>query len=540
MKLLSLFSGIGAFEKALDNLGIPYELVGYCEIDKWASMSYAAIHNVPEDMNLGDITKVDEKALPKDIDLVTYGFPCQDISLAGKQKGLFNEDGTQTRSGLFFEALRIIEETKPRIAIAENVKNLVGKKFKEQFKIVLDSLAAAGYNNYWKVLNAKDYGIPQNRERVFIVSIRKDIDTGRFEFPKGFPLELRLKDVLEEEVDEQYYCSSVLLNGFAEHRKKHSEKGNGFGAVVKDKDSIANTIPARYYKDGKECLIQEPFVTIDGDLVKIREATAQGYAEAVEGDTINLEQPNSKTRRGRVGKQVAQTLTTTPNQAVIEPMALDEQNGYIRKDGCVGTITTDGSSPKKNNRVIVWDGFNQRVRADQSCVGTITQNVGADLKRNGQGIIEMPCSTRGSQVASTIRSSIHKQGSRNITQNIENGLGYEGVIEPSLRIRKLTPRECFRLMGFDDNDFEKAEAVNSNTQLYKQAGNSIVVSVVAHIIAELIDCGVLYGPVAETSNFNTAPLRVVEIVATVTDDDVDALKAFFRSRGIPKTSYTIY
>ena len=499
MKLLSLFSGIGAFEKALDNLGIPYELVGYCEIDKWASKSYAAIHNVTEDMNLGDITKVDEKALPKGIDFVTYGFPCQDISLAGKQKGLFNEDGTQTRSGLFFEALRIIEETKPRIAIAENVKNLVGKKFKEQFKIVLDSLEAAGYNNYWKVLNAKDYGVPQNRERVFIVSIRKDIDTGRFEFPKGFPLELRLKDVLEEEVDEQYYCSSVLLNGFAEHRKKHSEKGNGFGAVVKDKDSIANTIPARYYKDGKECLIQEPFVTIDGDMVKIREATAQGFAEAVEGDSINLVQPNSTTRRGRVGKQIAQTLTTKPEQAVIEPMALDEQNGYIRKDGCVGTITTDGSSPKKNNRVIVWDGFNQRVRADQSCVGTITQNVGADLKRNGQGIIEN-----------------------------------------SLRIRKLTPRECFRLMGFDDNDFEKAEVVNSNTQLYKQAGNSIVVSVVAYILAELIDCGVLYGPVAEASNFNTAPLKMVEIVATVTDDDVDALKAFFRSRGIPKTSYTIY
>ena len=139
MKLVSLFSGIGAFEKALDNLKIPYELVGYCEIDKYASKSYSAIHNVPESMNLGDITKIDEKALPKDIDLITYGFPCQDISLAGKQKGLFNEDGTQTRSGLFFEALRIIEETKPKIAIAENVKNLLSKKFNAQFQIVLAS-----------------------------------------------------------------------------------------------------------------------------------------------------------------------------------------------------------------------------------------------------------------------------------------------------------------------------------------------------------------------------------------------------------------
>ena len=111
VKLLSLFSGIGAFEKALDNIGISYDLVGYCEIDKYASKSYSAIHGVSEDKNLWDVTKVNEKSLPKDIDLCTYGFPCQDISLAGKQKGLFNEDGTKTRSGLFFDALRIIEES---------------------------------------------------------------------------------------------------------------------------------------------------------------------------------------------------------------------------------------------------------------------------------------------------------------------------------------------------------------------------------------------------------------------------------------------
>ena len=211
MKVLSLFSGIGAFEKALDNLGVSSELVAFCEIDKYASKSYAAIHGVPESMNIGDITKVDEKKLPKDIDLITYGFPCQDISLAGKQKGLFNADGTQTRSGLFFEALRIIEETQPRVAIAENVKNLTSKKFAVQFKIVLDSLKAAGYNNYWKILNAKDYGIPQNRERVFIVSIRKDIDNGSFKFPEAFPLELRLKDMLEEEVDEKFYLSKRMI-----------------------------------------------------------------------------------------------------------------------------------------------------------------------------------------------------------------------------------------------------------------------------------------------------------------------------------------
>lgn len=122
IRYISLFSGIGAFEKALDNLGIPYELLAYCEVDKYASKAYSLLHHVPESMNLGDITKVDEKALPTDIDLLTYGFPCQDISIAGNKRGFVNEDGTKTRSGLFFDALRIIEHCKPKVAVAENVK----------------------------------------------------------------------------------------------------------------------------------------------------------------------------------------------------------------------------------------------------------------------------------------------------------------------------------------------------------------------------------------------------------------------------------
>ena len=242
MKLLSLFSGIGAFEKALDKLGIPYELVAFCEIDKYAAKSYQAIHGVPESMNLGDITKVDEKQLPKDIDLITYGFPCQDISIAGAQKGLFNADGTQTRSGLFFEALRIIEETQPRVAIAENVKNLTGKKFADQFRLVLESLEQAGYNNYWQVLNAKDFGIPQNRERVFIVSIRKDVDNGTFRFPEGFPLELRLKDVLEDEVDERYYLSDKAISGLDRRKLQNQRKGNGFGWNPTAGEGVATTL----------------------------------------------------------------------------------------------------------------------------------------------------------------------------------------------------------------------------------------------------------------------------------------------------------
>lgn len=281
MKVLSLFSGIGAFEKALDNLGVDYELAAYCEIDRYASRSYSAIHNVPESLNLGDITKVDEKALPKDLDLVTYGFPCQDISIAGRQKGLIDEDGNQTRSGLFFEALRIIEETQPRVAIAENVKNLTGQKFKTQFELVLKSLEDAGYSNYWKVLNLKDFGIPQNRERVFIVSIRKDIDNGTFTFPSGFPLELRLKDILEDQVDERYYLSKKMTDYVTA-----DVEGCGFGGDINPE--IARTISATVHKmhrAGMDNYVSDAYVRQIGNCcpTKTRDNPNQGRIYDTDG-----------------------------------------------------------------------------------------------------------------------------------------------------------------------------------------------------------------------------------------------------------------
>ena len=204
LRVLSLFSGIGAFEKALTNLGVDYELVGFCEIDKYAAQAYCAVHGVSEDLNLKDVRAIDTSKL-HDIDLITYGFPCQDISQAGKQKGFTDTDGNLTRSGLFFEALRIIKDLKPAYAIAENVKALTSKKFEREFEIVRSSLNEAGYNNYTKVLNASDFGIPQNRERVFIVSIRKDIDDYSFNFPAGGVLAKCLYDFLEHEVDESFY-----------------------------------------------------------------------------------------------------------------------------------------------------------------------------------------------------------------------------------------------------------------------------------------------------------------------------------------------
>ena len=488
MKVLSLFSGIGAFEKALDNLEIPYELVGFSEIDKYAVKSYCAIHGVDESMNLGDITKIDEKALPKNIDLITYGFPCQDISLAGKQKGLFNEDGTQTRSGLFFEALRIIEATKPRVAIAENVKNLTSKKFKEQFEIVLNSLEEAGYNNYWKVLNAKDYGIPQNRERVFIVSIRKDIDDGKFEFPESIPLELRLKDMLDADVDEKFYLSTKCIEGFIRHRDRHEAKGTGFKWEVRDPEGVASCLRANSalaptdntvaIDKGKPIQVGQMYGTdkepnpqagrvysADGisptmdtcsggnrmPKVLVREATKKGYAEAYEGDSINLEQPNSKTRMGRVGKQVSQTITTSPQQAVAVAI-----RGRYNADGQI----------EQNVEV-----------SDREYANALTTVQKDSLVAEPQ-IIEDFYKSRDERVYEEYSPSLRAD---------RTGL----KVKTMLRIRKLTPKECFRLMGFDDTDFKKAEKVNSNTQLYKQAGNSIVVDVLEALFKSLQKAGVI-------------------------------------------------
>ena len=160
LKLLSLFTGIGAFEKALENLGINYELVGFSEIDKFAIKSYCTIHNVPEYKNLGDVTKINIDELP-DFDIMTWGFPCQDISIAGRMRGI--QEGT--RSGLYYEGYKILKAKMPKYSIIENVKNLTSQRFKNQFDSILKDIKELGYTNYWQVLNAKDFGVPQNRER---------------------------------------------------------------------------------------------------------------------------------------------------------------------------------------------------------------------------------------------------------------------------------------------------------------------------------------------------------------------------------------
>lgn len=348
MKLLSLFSGIGAFEKALQNLRSAYELVGYCEIDPQASKSYAAIHEVQEALNYRDVTKIEEKKLPKDIDLITYGFPCQDISIAGKQKGLFEDDGTVTRSGLFFDALRIIKETRPRVAIAENVKNLTSSKFSEEFDIVLSSLAEAGYTNYWRVLKASDYGTPQTRERVFVVSIRNDVDKKCFKFPAP----CALKHTLAELAD------------------------------FREKDDLTEAFFWRYL-EVKDCF-----------------ATFEEFQEYIQ---------NLPTRYNAIH---------TKN---LDMYSFGEMNTITLLSGISGTLTC---------RNVV--NYNKKYLVDG-------------------------------------------------------------------RLFRPSPRMCFRLMGFDDADFEKAQAVVSDAYLYKQAGNSIVVPVAEKLLEEVFKA-VDFAPATQVTN----------------------------------------
>lgn len=561
LKLLSLFSGIGAFEKALKNLNINYDLIAYSEIDKYASKSYSAIHNVNESLNLGDITKVNEKELPKDIDLITYGFPCQDISLAGKQKGLFNEDGTQTRSGLFFDALRIIEEIQPKVAIAENVKNLVGKKFKSQFEIVLKSLEDAGYNQYWKILNSREFGIPQNRERVFIVSIRKDIDTEDFQFPQGFPLKLRLKDMLDDIVDEKYYISERMLRGFIEHNERHKEKGTGFIWKPRNLDGCASTLRANaslcptdntidvnemintkdiqsskkinmqklkdiklsgaYGRDfGSRGKLQDtdgicdtlvaamgtgggnvPIVVDDEyedkliqridvpQLVKIRkyEVNINKLCECLRyykqksnlsnnniANKLNIPQTKVEHwfRRDKhfaipdaeIWFSLKKLLDIETNEFDESIMTFEEKEGIYEKserhyfaDGIAPTLTSSSASAEK---IIISENDEPKIKV----IGNYSPS-----NHDASRIVDE------NGIASTV-----KENHGTVTATMHN-----------FRIRKLTPKECFRLQGFDDYSFSLAEKVNSNTQLYKQAGNSITVPVIEHIIKALFDCNLL-------------------------------------------------
>ena len=438
MKFLDLFAGIGGFRLGMESAG--HECIGFCEIDKYARASYKAIHNTEGEIELHDITRVTDESIRGigSVDIICGGFPCQAFSIAGNRRGF--ED---TRGTLFFEIARFASILRPKYLFLENVKGLLNHNKGNTFEVILSALDELGYNVEWQVLNSKNFGVPQNRERVFIIGHLRGECTRRV-FPFGGESQstssqsvVKIGNVnpsgngMNGEVYQADSLAPTLTTNKGEGQKiaipvltpdRTNKRQNGrrfksdgepmFTLTAQDKHGIlvAGKLPGNHDQNSRVYDInglaptlstmqgggQEPKIIQRGhgynkggehdiaptltsnsyhenNILKIKEATTQGYAEAEVGDSVNLSHPNSKTRRGRVGKQVANTLLTGESQ---------------------------------------------------------------------------------------------------------------GVVEPDFRIRKLTPRECWRLQGFPDWAFDKAQGVNSNSQLYKQAGNSVTVNVIAAIAKE--------------------------------------------------------
>jgi DNA (cytosine-5)-methyltransferase 1 len=425
-------------EKNLKN----WKLVNFCEFDKYATKSYCAIHGVDESLNLGDITKVDETKL-ENFNMICGGSPCQDFSVAGKQKGSVwtckdcgheynpltvhwsqrdkcpnceSNNIEKTRSSLLVEYLRVIRANKPNFGMYENVKNIVGKQFRDTtFKLFEDELHEYGYNTYWKVLNAKDFGIPQNRERVYLIFIKKDLDNGKFVFPEGFDNGIRLKDVLEDKVDEKYYISDDKVQKFLENLKSKN---------ICENDTLK--LDGNNYN--QRCVVHTP-----NDFCRtiIGGGGSGGYHAGNEPKVLIQQSEN-------VVKQVGNISDCNGNWK-------NPQVGRIYDpDGCSPTLNTCGGGSHEPKIVQVGNvnpsgkGMNGNVFSEDGLAPTLTTNKG--------------------------------EGNKILT---------------GIRIRKLTPKETFRLMGFSDSAYDAASKVVSNSQLYKQSGNSIVVDVLYYILVEL-------------------------------------------------------
>ena len=438
IRLFDSFAGIGALHKALTQLGVNVELVGMSEVDSDAIISYGSVHglnleNIPvltkqkmiehlERMNVGfdfntqknkvaklktekieklyktciatnnygDISKINPNELP-DFDLFNFSFCCQDISISGCKKGLKDDDGNLTRSGLYVYGINILKVKKPKYVMLENVKNLIGTKFINDFYNIVSELESIGYNCCYPkndkgnpaCLNAKDFGVPQNRERIFVICIRKDVDDGNFEFPKPLNIETKIKDILEPVVDDKYYLNKALNMKMKSKYIQYDNSGKGYESQA-----------ARLY-----------------------------YTDSAMG---SLPYRNAGDKTQIIEKEKCQLKQESINNV-----------DYVKGLGCIKRIGG------------LFDTENRKREA------------GAVFDSNGFSP----------------------------TLNTMQGGYRQPIINTStdeFKLRKLTPTECWRLMGFSKEECVKARSVGiSDSQLYKQAGNSIVVNVLYHIFKNL-------------------------------------------------------
>lgn len=532
LRLIELFAGIGSQTQALKNVGVPHTVVAISEIDKNAIKSYTALHG--ETVNLGDIREIRE--LPE-ADFWTYSFPCQDISVAGHGAGI--KEGT--RSGLLLEVERLLKVaaekgTLPKYLLLENVKNLVGKKFKADFDSWLSFLSSLGYTNYWQVLNAKDYGIPQHRERVFCVSIRGEHTA--FVFPEKRELTLRLKDMIDEHVDERYYLKestirSIVTSKFNSRRDSIRRPSDyayclrardcyepqcvQIGEVVGDKWEKMHEMSRRVFQpDGlsptvhcagggnTELKIAEDFVLgglqehqvprTDGVSPTLTEAMGKGGGQtpiivAMRGR--NPDDPSDRTpgiplrQRLEVNeKGLCNALTTVQkDNLVMDADYVSRKYGeFIDEKGYIPEMFVAYNKQEVHDVAPTLTG-QCSCPSGSSAVLKLEKPIKVKVATK-QGYEE---ATSGDYVNITFPSSKTKRGrvGKGVAQTLTCGDG-NAVITENVRIRKLTPRECLRLMGWTDEQIDKIESAKvSSTQQYRQAGNGIVVQVLEAIFKAL-------------------------------------------------------
>lgn len=505
------FEGYNSQGLALNRLKQQYPdfdwlCVGRSEIDKYAIQAADALFPEAKDKNYGDISKIDWNEVP-DFDLFTMSVCCQDISSAGQQKGF--AEGSGTRSSLLWECRRAILSKKPKYIVFENVKALVSQKFLPYFIKWQNELASYGYSNFAKVLNSSSYGIPQNRERIFMVSILEE--NASYHFPEPFPLDKRLKDVLEEEVDEKYYLSQKLVDYVFSNGGKD---GNIQGATgVHDKnDEFVNTITANYYTSPRQ---GSYLITHISDIIKKDiELRHTGLNSKVNGQQPSLEyrvydvngistaittgfMPSILApKRTEYGKRVrkkyesGELKESRHNMQELEP----------RNDGVCNTIT----SVQKDNLIIepfnvCDDGTAHTIKAQYYKNGMANFNRTDGLGATGVKVISptIVANTGGNlqpKILSYTRDANGKVVDRHfkdVANTIHGATGGGGntdsfVVGQNYRIRKLTPRECFRLQDVDDEYIDKLlNAGISNSQLYKLAGNSITLAPLYHIFRKL-------------------------------------------------------
>ena len=501
LKVFTSFSGYDSQCMALDRLEIGYDLVGWSEIDKYAIAAHNAVYPQYAERNYGNICNIKWSEVPS-FNLFTYSSPCQDFSNAGLQRG--GQEGSGTRSSLLWECRRAIECKRPDYLLMENVAALVSDKFIKLFNKWQITLEGYGYINYAKVLNAKDYGVPQNRERIFMVSVRKGL-CHKFYFPKPFKLERRLKDVLEYNVDEKYYLSGERLNGLVSSTQKEEERGNGFKFDPKTEEDIATTVQTSGGSRKTDNFVIVP---------KIGAIRTRCKGNWVKGEKHQM--------RLEIGDDISNSLISVEKDNVlIEPAVLrkkrtEEQKKKRREmhdkgmgygEGCYLEASDDGvsntlASVQKDN--IIVEPYNE-------CEHGVARTIKAQYCKNGfanfirsdgfgaTGVVQIANISDRKGFDNPQDGRVYSEEGLSPTLQTSHGGGFEPKIlsysrdnkgknryEGGFRIRKLTPTECFRLMDVDDTYIKRLlESGISNSQLYKLAGNSIVVSCMYHIFRKL-------------------------------------------------------